>query len=281
MLPLRLGLELTVGEATAKVGVSGPLPVGELALIAFEALTAAAPYLLLTVLWGAGLLWLWTVLWHAGVATFEQRGAGKQPPLSVLLGLGLVTFGRYLRLSLAAVTASTVAMVLLWGPLGLGIGVTYHAMAETWALALAAAGVLVTLAWLPLAWSATLRGVWILARPERRSAALAWLRGLADSLRWPLRSPLTVLAWLLAAVLATAVAELLAQWTRPLSGVVGLTLSLVGGLARAFCWVALLGSFGPGSRGNALLEASPRHEVDRTSPSIDWEAGPAEPSNPV
>ncbi len=125
------------------------------------------------------------------------------------------------------------------------IGATYTAMAETWALALAAAGVLVTLAWLPLAWSATLRGVWILARPDRRSAVGAWLRGVADSLHAPVRSAATVLAWLLAAFLVTAVAELLAQWTRPLSGVLGLTLSLLGGLGRAFCWVALLGSFGP------------------------------------
>jgi len=87
-------------------------------------------------------------------------------------------------------------------------------------------------------WIAALRGGWLLGESGRRSALLAWLRGLGATLRRPLRSFLPLLVWGVPA-LALLAALLF------VSGALAVLALMSAALAAAFCWVALYLSYAP------------------------------------
>jgi hypothetical protein len=111
-------------------------------------------------------------------------------------------------------------------------------------IALVTAGAAATALAAIVVWLATLHGAWLLGLPGRRSAVVAWLRGLQATARRPVAGLSTLLVWVVPALLVSAVVPLLGvafEGVRggPLLFAVGLLVSL----ARAFCWVGLFCSF--------------------------------------
>lgn len=224
----------------------GELPAGDVALIILEsARTATIPFLL-AVLSGLVVLWAWTVLWHAGVVSWQLRAGDGRPRLGELLGQGMVAWWRYARLSAAALGALALVVAVLWIPLWFGLESAYDAMAERRLLVLLGLGVGATTLAAIVVWLATLHGAWLLGLPDRRSAVLAWLRGLSSALRMPLASLGTWLAWLVPALLVSG-ASLLVGGSFPdiRGGPLLIGVQLLSSLARSFCWVGLFCSFAP------------------------------------
>jgi hypothetical protein len=222
------------------------VPAGDVVLILAHALEGVIDPLKLAILSGVVTVWLFTVLWHAGVVNWALWAGGRRVRVGEVLGLGMVSWWRYARLSLTAAVLGLGTTVALWVPLSGAVVGSYAAMAELRVLVLLFLGIGVSkLLWLVF-WATTLRGAWLLGLPERRSAVLAWLRGLVDTVRAPVWSLGTVLLWAVPAVMLSLVPLLLGLWAPALRG--GWVLPLVGQLAaavRSFCWVGLFASFAP------------------------------------
>ena len=86
----------------------------------------------------------------------------------------------------------------------------------------------------------------MLGQSHRRSAVLAWLAGLWETIRQPVRSLATLLVWV-APGLAVVVAPMILGWRfEILRGTIpSAVLGAVAGLVVAFCWVGLFLSFAP------------------------------------
>ncbi len=191
-------------------------------------------------------IWLWTVLWHAGLVTWRSWGEGRPQLLGELLGLGLMRWWRYLRFSLAALAAAAAVV----GAVAAGVGAlarpAARSLQEARAVNLTLAGMAVGVLLLLVLAAATLRGLWELGRPGRRSALLAWLRGLGGTLRHPLASLGVLLAWAVPLVLLWAAPlAAVAALGDPGRGAAGVALLQLGALLRAAGWVGLVGSFAP------------------------------------
>ena len=218
-----------------------------------------ASWLAIAVLCGVAGWWAWTVLWHAGVVRCQLRTGGRGVPrLSDLLGVGVASWWRYARLSATALVALATAAAAVWLPLWWGVAGGSAAMTERRLIASASAGAVASAVAVIVVWLATLHGAWLLGLPGRRSAALAWLAGLRSTLRRPLPCLGTWLVWVVPALLVSAVVPLLGGVFAGLRG--GLLLVVVGLLAsllRAFCWVGLFCSFGPGTGRVGIPEDQP------------------------
>ncbi len=190
-------------------------------------------------------LWAWTVLWHAGTVGWEVWARGRPVRLGEIVGHGLLGWWRYARLSLAALAGLAVLAGVLCGPLLAAALAARRSMAEVRMMNLQLAAVVLGGVVLWICWSATLRGAWELAVPGRRSAALAWVRGLAGTFRQPVRSLGTVFLWATAGKVLTLAPVVFALRLPALRGAPGAALGLVFGLVAAFCWVALFLSFAP------------------------------------
>ncbi len=94
------------------------------------------------------------------------------------------------------------------------------------------------LAFAIIGWLATLRGAWLLGESGRRSALVAWVRGLWAVVVQPVRSTLPLVAWMVPALVLVILPVVLeAPWT-----LLGIGF---GWLGAAFCWVALFVTFAP------------------------------------
>ena len=137
-------------------------------------------------------------------------------------------------------------LIVLWVPLDLlmpkseTVGSVGRLMVLLW-FGLGASVLITALCWL-----ATLHGAWLLGEAGRRSAIVAWLRGLARTLRRPLRSGFTLLLWALPA-LALQTLPVTSGWLVPPlpNGAAGSLVVLLAAFLAAFCWVGLFLSFAP------------------------------------
>ena len=224
----------------------GPSEVatGEVQLIARTALRAVAGPLRLAIASGVGTLWLWTVLWHAGLVNWTLWTGGRRLRLGELLGLGVVSWWRYARLSMLS------GMVVIAGAVALSLPWTMVEESWVWTLEQRLVPLIVSgvafafLLW--LVWAATLRAAWLVGMPERRSVALAWLFGLAGTLRVPFASLGTVALWALPAVAISVLPVIVgAQYPALRLGWAVPVLGQLAAAVRAFCWVGLFASFAP------------------------------------
>ena len=204
------------------------------------------PPFALAVLSGLVVLWVWFVLWHAGVVAWQLWAGGRRVRLGEVLGLGLVAWWRYARLSATAAVVLGLGGAALWLGLRAAVRSSFHSMAEERMMMLLAVGIVITKLLAVMVWLATLHGAWLLGLPERRSAVVAWLRGLWNTLRMPLSSVATWLLWLIPALLATLVPLLIGLAFVGLRGTLVLTvIGLIAALVRSFCWVGMFCSFAP------------------------------------
>lgn len=289
--PVLLLLRQTVVPELASLPTGpGEAPPGDVALIVLEAAREAVSPLALAALSGLVALWAWTALWHAGVVAWTLRGIPGPAGLGELLGLGLVRWWRYARLSATAVVALALAAAAIALPLWWGAERAYDAMAERRLLLLIGAGV-VALALAAIAvWLATQQGAWLLGLPGRRSAVAAWLRALQAVIRGPLPSLWAWFVWVVPALLVSAAVPLLGAAFAGLRG--GLLLVVVGllaSLARGFCWVGLFCSFAPvagavGTTGGRIAvtagDGGAGNGSDECGRGLKGEETPASPASP-
>jgi hypothetical protein len=224
----------------------GGVPSGDVLLILIENLGGMTGPLKLAVLSGCVILWVWTVLWHGGLVGWRLWSGGRKARLGEVLGLGMVAWWRYARLSLTAAVASAALLAALWLPLARAVVSSYEAMAEGRMLLLIAAGIGVSGLLALVVWAATIRAAWLLGLPERRSVVLAWLRGFHDTVRTPRASLGPVILWALPALLITLVPLVAGAYFESLRG--GWLLPALGQIAaivRAVCWLGMFLSFAP------------------------------------
>jgi hypothetical protein len=248
-LPALMVVRLGVFPALAELPTEpGSVAAGDVGLILLEAARPMLRPFGLAVASGLAVLWAWSVLWHAGVVAWQLWTGGRRVRLGEVLGLGMVAWWRYARLSASAAAALAVGGAAIWIPVWAVVRAAVHDMPEERAVALLAAGVVLTKLLAIVVWLATLHGCWLLGLPERRSAVLAWLAGLGGALRRLPSSFGTWLLWLLPAGLASALALWLGMRFPAIRGTPALiSVSLTASLVRAFCWVGMFASFAPGT----------------------------------
>ncbi len=263
----------------------GEVPEGDVALILLEAVREAQVSLAVAVLSSLAVAWAWTVLWHAGVVRWRLGTDGRRVRLVGLLRPGLAAWWRYARLSATALVALAAAAAVVWIPVWLAVAGGHVAVNERRLIALVTAGVAATALAAIVVWLATLHGAWLLGLPGRRSAVVAWLRGLQATARRPVAGLSTLLVWVVPALLVSAVVPLLGvafEGVRggPLLFAVGLLVSL----ARAFCWVGLFCSFAPNPGVVGIAEDQPQggeggsgQGPDEDGRGLDDEEPPGEP----
>jgi len=238
-LPAHLVAELAAGATRAGLP-DRPLPTGDSILVLVELFRpVAGPFALALVSGGLALL-AWLVLWHGGVVRwwFGAGNGAAYVPLGEILGHGVIWWWRYARLALVAVTVTAGLLVAMWVPLRPLIRTAGTIGDGGRSGVLLAAGLVLTAIVLIGCWLATLRGAWLLGESGRRSAAVAWLRGLGAALRQPIRSFGTLALWAVPGFTLLVLPVLLespAAWLALLPAWLG----------SAFCWVALFLSFAP------------------------------------
>ena len=233
-------------EALGSVPEDFRQPAGEEAVLIWGTLRDFGPMVLGGMVFAVIGTWFWTVLWHGGVAraTVWDQGGSSAP--SRVLGLGVGAWWRYCRLSLVALTMLIGSMAVIWIPLSIGIKSSFQAMAEDRGILLIGVGIVLAAMVKIVVWSATLRGAWLLARHDRKSALLAWFRGLSGALMHPVSTVVTVLVLGIGHV-ALVFLPLLAPIALPqLRGTpAGTILGLGAGLGAVFFSVALFAAFAP------------------------------------
>ena len=243
LLVLRLGVFPALAELPSEPGA---VTSGDVGLILVEAARPMLRPFALAGLSGLVVLWVWFVLWHAGVVAWQLWAGGRRVRLGEVLGLGMVAWWRFARLSATAAAVLGLGGAALWIPLWGAVQSSFHSMAEERMMILLVVGIVVTKLLAVVVWLATLHGAWLLGLPERRSAVLAWLGGLGSTLRMPLSSVATWLLWLIPAWLATLVPLSIGLTFDGLRGTIVLTvIGLIAALVRSFCWVGMFCSFAP------------------------------------
>jgi len=245
-LPVQVVVQYATGTARANLP-DGPLPPGDELLILFELLGPVIVPLVLALIGGAVTLFAWSVLWHAGTVRWYLWTGGSAPVrLAEVVGHGVVWWWRYLRLALTAAAMLALALVTVWLPLDLlmprveTVGSAGRVVALLWV------GVGASLLAVAVCWLATLRGAWLLGEAGRRSAIVAWLRGLVGTARSPVRSGFTLALWAVPALLFQTLPLSAGLVLPPLpGGGAGRLVAVLATFLAAFCWVGLLLSFAP------------------------------------
>ena len=143
-------------------------------------------------------------------------------------------------------TGPTICSGPCWFPLASTLWSAYNQMAEERLLPVIVVGVLLSVAVWVAAWGASLHGAWLLGRPDRRSAFLAWWRGLLQAFKSPLATFGTLALWGLPALLLSTLPLLVGVFVPGMrGGLMGSILVHVAAIAAAFCRVALFTSFAP------------------------------------
>jgi len=235
---------------TAYSSALGKLPAvaapGDPTLILMATTGRLGRVVMLSALVAAVGTWLWTVLWHAGLVTWRVWAADRPQRLGELIGHGVMRWWRYLRLALVASVASLVLLVAVTQGFGAAARRVGETLREAAAMRITLAGGAVAIILVLFLWAGTLRALWELAETGRRSAVLAWLRGLGGALRHPLVSLGVLLAWVVPALILWIAAFFGARALGAIGGGLPAYLVLqVGALLRAVAWVGLVGSFAP------------------------------------
>jgi hypothetical protein len=234
MVPTQLMIHLAAGEVRANLP-AGRLPDGDAFLIFLELLRPVAVPVGVAVGLAVLTLFAWSVLWHGGTVRWWLGAGAAKVRLSEILGHGVVWWWRYARLWMIGNILTIGAAALVWMAVR---EIRWFAPSAGWEIILLALGLGLTLAIAAVGWMATLRGAWLLGESGRRSALVAWLRGLWAVILQPVRSTVPLLVWMVpAAVLLVLPVVLDMPWA-----VIAMT---AGWLAGAFCWVALFVSFAP------------------------------------
>ena len=225
-----------VAAATASVRANLPAApaAGDEALIFVERLAPVSAPLALAVLSGCLALAAWSVLWHAGTVRWWLSAGAVRVRLAEIIGHGVVWWWRYARLGLVVFGAAAALLAAIWLP----VLRLLRTASDATAVLLLSAGVVLSFAAALLCWTAGLRGAWLLGESGRRSALVAWLRGLGATLRRPLRSLLPLPVWALPGA-ALLLLPLLVE------GAAAVFALLAAPLASSFCCVALYLSYAP------------------------------------
>ncbi len=236
-LPARLVVNSAVSATRANLP-DGSLPSGDDMLILVELIRPVVGPLVLAL--GSGVLALlaWSIVWHGGVVRWWQGAGATSVRLAEILGHGIVWWWRYARLVVVAVTVTVAILAVIWVPLEPLIRSVETAAGGGRSGLLLAVGLVLTVVAMIICWLATLRGAWLLGESGRRSAVVAWLRGLGATVRQPIRSLWTLVLWGLPGF-AFLVLPLLVE------GLTAWLVLLPAWLSSAFCWVALYLSFAP------------------------------------
>jgi hypothetical protein len=231
-VPAQTVVELAAGPARAKLPATALAPDENL-VVTIDILQPIAIPLAVAVVFGVVVLLGWWVLWHAGTVRWWMGAPAARVRLVEIMSHGLVLWWRYARLALIAAAA-------LAGVLVLEVVSTRAVLGGEGPLVypVLVLGVVLTLAAAVVIWLATLHGAWLLGESGRRSALVAWARGLAATVRRPLRSLTVLMVWaipgLALLVLPLVLDARAAAFAAP-----------VAWLCSVFCWVALHLSFAP------------------------------------
>ena len=236
-LPAQLVVGIAAGATRADLPAR-PLPPGDSILILAELIRPVAGPLALALVSGGLALLAWSVLWHGGIVRWWFGAGATHVRLTEILGHGVVWWWRYARLAVIAVTVTAAMLAAIWVPLEPLIRSAETTGAGGRSGVLLAVGLVLTAVVLIVCWLSTLRGAWLLGESGRRSAVVAWLRGLGANLRQPIRSLLTLVLWAVPGFVLLALPVLVE------GSEAGLVLVLAW-LGSAFCWVALYLSFAP------------------------------------
>jgi len=230
LIPAQVIVQAAAGPARANLPAGG-LDAGDNMLVFLEIMRPIAVPLAVALSFGCFLFIAWWVLWHAGTIRWWLNPETDGVRLAQILGYGLAVWWRYARLALLALIVHVIVAAVPWLPFLVDIEAQF-------VLPLLIVGSLVTVLATMLVWLATLRGMWLLGEPGRRSAMAAWVRGLWAVLRQPLRSLLPFFVWALPG-LALLVLPLLYD------GPAVPVFLLIAWLMSAFCWLALHLSYAP------------------------------------
>ena len=229
-LPTLLVVGTTAEPIRARLPL-GRLPVGEELLIFFEIMRPIALPVGAALAFGVALVCGWWILWRAGTVRWWLNPETDELGLVQVLAAGLVSWWRWARLALITALFVVLAVILPWLPLLFEVGGRFLLLPLILGsvLSVVAAG---------LVWLGGLRGAWMLGETGRRSALVAWARGLRASLRQPLRSLQALLVWAVPG-LALLVLPLIYD------GPAAMLFLAVAWLLSTFCWVALHLSYAP------------------------------------
>ena len=236
-LPAQL-IVLGVAGPTRADLPAGDLPPGDEVLILIELLRPVALPLAMALVLGMLAFVAWAELWHGGTVRWWLGAGAARVRLAEIIGHGVVWWWRYFRLAMVAFLVAASALLAIWTPIRMAVrGFDAVAAGRGAALLLLAGGVLSLLVIL-VDWLATLRASWMLGESGRKSAVVAWFRGVAATVSQPLRTLLPVVVWggpcLVMLVLPFLLEASIAMVAMPLCW-----------LVAAFCWVALFVSYAP------------------------------------
>ena len=244
-VPVRLVVWSALWPTMTKLP-DGPLPDGEGLLIVIELLRPVWLPAAAALLSGWLALWAWTVLWHAGVVRWQVLSGRGGVRLTEILGRGLLGWWPWARLGMTAVVVAFLANTMIWSSTWLIVDGATRNGHEGRAVVFLLLGLVLSMGVVVLDWMATLRASWLLGIGDRRSAVLSWVAGLLGSLRQPLRSIETLLAWAVPGALLVALPLVLSAGVEVFQGgVASAVVGIVTGLLAAFCWVGLFLSFAP------------------------------------
>jgi hypothetical protein len=228
--PALVVVEAAAGPHRANLPPGG-LGTGEDLLVFFEIMRPVVFPLGVAFVFAGFLLMAWCVLWHAGVTRWWLDPDTDEARLAQILGHGLPEWWRYVRLTLFALVLQVAGAVSPWLPLLADVETRFL-------LPLLVFGCVLTIVATILVWVAAFRAGWLLGEPGRRSALLAWVRGLGVAVRQPLRSLLPLLVWAVPGLVLLALPVLY-------HGPAAVIFFLTAWLLAAFCMVALYTSYAP------------------------------------
>jgi hypothetical protein len=258
-LPADLVIQQAAGPVRANLP-DGALPPGEEMLLLAEQIRPVAGPLALALLSGGVAFLAWSVLWRGGAVRWSLGAGASRVRLAEILGHGAVWWWRYARLALTEAGATLIALVVLWIPLLAIAGATGALESSPTAAIAIGTALCLSLVVIIICWIGALRGAWLLGQPGRRSAVVAWLHGVVDGLRHPLRSVTPLVVW---AVPGIGLLLLPLAVDGPLA-TIGVLLAWLG---SAFCWVALYLSYAPPEAVGDWRSRIDERAVKRRSPS--------------
>ena len=258
-LPAHLVIQQAVGPVRANLP-NRELPDGEEMLLMAEQIRPVAGPLALALLSGAIAFLAWSVLWHGGAVRWSLGAGAARVRLAEILGHGAVWWWRYARLALTEIVATMAVLMTLWIPLIAIAGATLTVGSAKRAGIALATGLGLSLVVIVICRMAALRAAWLLGEPGRHSAIVAWLHGLIDSLRRPLRSVGPLVVWAVPGI-GLLVLPLVVE------GRLATTVMLLAWLGSAFCWVALYLSYAPPEAAGDWRRQIEKQAATRRSPS--------------
>lgn len=236
-LPAQWVILLATGPTRANLP-DRMLPDGEELLLLAEQIRPVAGPLALALLSGGVALLAWSVLWHGGTVRWSLGVGAARVHLAEILGHGAVWWWRYARLAVTEMVAVATLLTAMWIPLLAITGSTLSRNSMIGTAVAIATGLGLSLVAIVVCRIAGLRAAWLLGEPGRRSVIVAWLHGLLDGLRRPVRSVVPLVVW---AVPGAGLLVLPLLVGGPLATMV----MLLAWLGSAFCWVALYLSYAP------------------------------------